>query len=250
MPSAAAGPGRSRPLRRLTLSLALGLLWARGGSRPLQLAWSVCQRGGQRAVSVARAARAREITVTPFVDTPQPGSSGTTPIELLSLPDLDTYTSNGVQKAKVLTLPDGKMSVFDGTPLKVVADFDMVNAPEAFGGFVSRLGQDVNTLDFLTAFLLLFSLCLGFLDTRRRWLAILYESLCWGLNGLLPGVVKPRRVVASDAQTAEISRRSQAEIRRLADFLAKTSRGDQLRAAAAADGCSEPVSPSLSPISL
>ncbi|CAE8737082.1 unnamed protein product [Polarella glacialis] len=163
------------------------------------------------------------------------------PIELLTLPALDLYTSNkGVVPAPLPQLPDGKRSVFDGVPLlqddasSMPADADAIQAAAA--QFTERLVGEVVPLDFLSAALILLGLCLGLLDTRRRWISYAADSLAWSLHGFSgSGAVVPARLVPSGPQDIETARSSWSNCRRLVSFLRTARVPDKLRAAAAAD---------------
>mmetsp|Transcript_116269 Transcript_116269/g.371035 ORF Transcript_116269/g.371035 Transcript_116269/m.371035 type:complete len:645 (+) Transcript_116269:106-2040(+) len=158
------------------------------------------------------------------------------PLELLTLPELDTYTSKGVLPAPKLELPDGKRSVFDGLPLRQVdsaagADDVQVAVDQLLSSLVGKVGP----LDLVTAALLLCVLTLGLLDTSRRWIDYAAEEVGWALFSQQPHSVAPRRRVPGGTRDVELAQASSAESRRLAEFVESAKPGDQLRALAAAD---------------
>lgn len=175
------------------------------------------------------------------------------PVELLSLPPLDTFTSKGLVAAPQLQLPDGKRSVFDPVPSgkafaegRAAPDLQVLSAE-----LLARLAEDVKPVDYLTAVLLFIALSLGVVDPAasrcRRWLGLAAETLSWALYGLLPGSVVPALRISGAPRDVERTQASWADARQLAAFLGVARPIDRLRVVLAAERASE-GDPRLAPL--
>mmetsp|Transcript_11269 Transcript_11269/g.30159 ORF Transcript_11269/g.30159 Transcript_11269/m.30159 type:complete len:514 (-) Transcript_11269:94-1635(-) len=147
---------------------------------------------------------------------------GDLPIELLTLPSLDTYTSKGVIPAPRLELPDGERSFFDPSiPLKQTGTegFGPPELGEMSSQFVTRVFADFQPIDGLITLFMFCAIALGFLDTRRRWFTYMSEFLAWALYEQLSVGPMPQRRVTSTVSDVERSRASWSETRQLGAFL-------------------------------
>ncbi|CAL1166298.1 unnamed protein product [Cladocopium goreaui] len=125
-----------------------------------------------------------------------------TPLELLALPPLETYTSKGVLPAPGPTLPEGKQSVFDGVPL--MQTDQGVQADGLLEKFAQRLVAEAEPLDVLSTLLLFLALSLGFLDTPKRWFSYASDFIIWGIYQVIPGEkLFPARLGPGDPQDVE-----------------------------------------------
>lgn len=137
-----------------------------------------------------------------------------------------------------LQLPDGKQSVFEGSPIrKLTPEEEAAGAPdlqELTTQLLVRLVEDVQLLDLWTTFLIFTALSFGLIDTRRRWLEYGAEFVSWTLYSLQPTSVNLGRQVSSSPEDANRARASSSAARQLGGFLSVARSADQLRAQAAA----------------
>jgi len=142
--------------------------------------------------------------------------------------DVPTFTIGGVENAvPLLKLPDGKRSILDPVNVLRVVDEAPPDGQVAAAALWERLVYGVAPVDVLTALLILCSLGLGLVDTKRRWIDYAAEAFAWLLYGLQPEAMVPARVVPGELEDVEKVRAARAAARRLAGDLAVVRRPEE-----------------------